>query len=153
MPLRWVLVRDPDGTLAPQAFLCTDMDAAPRQILEWCVPRGQVEVRFEEAREHVGVETQRQWHDRSIGRTTPVLLAIYSLVTLMANQVIPDKQIFIRTAAWYAKDRATFSDTMALVRRCLWSHLHFSMSDSQSDMVKIPRELLARLTDLLCYAA
>lgn len=153
VPLRWVLVRDPDGKLEPQAFLCTDMDAEPRQILEWFVQRWQVEVTFEEAREHLGVETQRQWNDRSIGRTTPVLLGIYSLVTLMANQVIQDNQIFIRTAAWYAKERATFSDTIALVRRCLWSHLHFSMSDYESDMVKIPRELLARLTDLLCYAA
>jgi hypothetical protein len=148
-----VLVRDPDGKLEPPAFLGTDVDAEPTPILEGVVQRWQVEVTFEEAREHWGVETPRQWNDRSIARTTPGLLGISSLVTWMATRVIQDKQIFIRTAAWSVKDRATFSDTIALGRRCLWSHLHFSMSDSQSDMVKIPRELRARLTDLLCYAA
>jgi hypothetical protein len=30
------------------------------------------------------VETQRQWSDRAIARTTPALLGLYSLVTLWA---------------------------------------------------------------------
>ncbi|HYQ90693.1 MAG TPA: hypothetical protein VES89_01120, partial [Candidatus Competibacteraceae bacterium] len=59
VPLRWVLVRDPDGQLDPQAFLCTLLDAEPVQVLEWFVRRWQVEVTFQETRAHLGMETLR----------------------------------------------------------------------------------------------
>jgi hypothetical protein len=35
----------------------------------------------------------------------------------------------------------------------LWSHVHFSMSGSENEVIKIPRALLDRLTDVVCYAA
>jgi hypothetical protein len=73
VPIRWLLVRDPTGDLDPQAFLATDLDAHPRDILAWFVSRRQVEVTFEETRAHLGVETQRQWSDKAILRTTPAL--------------------------------------------------------------------------------
>ena len=74
VPLRWVLVRDPQGEFTPQALLCTDPSADPTQILEWFVLRWQLEVTFQEVRAHLGVETQRQWSDRAIARTTPILM-------------------------------------------------------------------------------
>src|SRR5215475_1966008 len=61
VPIRWVLVRDPAGELEPQAFLATDLNARPCDIIAWFVCRWQVEVTFEEVRAHLGVETQRQW--------------------------------------------------------------------------------------------
>ena len=81
VPLRWVLVRDPAGKFSTQALLSTKLDAEPGQILEWFVRRWTVEVTFEEARAHLGVETQRQWSEKAIARTTPALFALYSLVT------------------------------------------------------------------------
>src|ERR671926_1684501 len=86
MPLRWVLIRDPQRTFATQALLCTDLQTAPEQILAWFVQRWQLEVTFEEARRHLGLETQRQWSDLAIARTTPALLGLFSLVTLLADQ-------------------------------------------------------------------
>jgi len=80
VPLRWLLVRDPTGTFKPQAFLCTDRDACPADILSWFVRRWTLEVTFAEVRRHLGVETQRQWSDKAIARTTPVLLGLYALV-------------------------------------------------------------------------
>ena len=153
VPIRWVLVRDPQQRFEPQAFLCTDVDVLPLQILAWFVQRWQVEVTFEEARAHVGLETQRQWSERAIARTTPALLGLYSIVTLLAHRALPAGQWPVRTAAWYAKEQATFSDTLAWVRRGLWSSNHFSTSGDSPDMVKIPRSLFERLTDTLCYAA
>jgi hypothetical protein len=100
-----------------------------------------------------GVETQRQWSDLAIARTTPVLFGLFSLVTLMADRLIKGKAKPVRTAAWYAKERPTFSDAIAVVRRCLWSDCHFSTSSSKSDVLKVPRSLLERLTDAVCYAA
>ena len=76
--IRWVLIRDPQGAFATQALLCADPAADPTQILEWFVLRWQLEVTFQEVRTHLGVETQRQWSDRAIARTTPILLGLFS---------------------------------------------------------------------------
>ena len=74
-------------------------------------------------------------------------------VRLMANLLIKDQTKVVCTAAWYAKGQPTFSDAMALVRRCLWSSCHFQTSESETDIVKIRRSLFERLTDAVCYAA
>ena len=135
----------------PQAFLCTDDATAPEQILAWFVQRWQIEVTFEERRTHL--ETQRQWSDLAIGRTTPVILALYSIVALLAKHLLEQQAMPMRSAAWYKKERATFSDTIVLVRRWLWGIKTFSMSEKSSETMKIPRDLFERLTDTLSYAA
>ncbi len=151
--IRWVLIRDPHQKFEAQALLCSNLLATPRQIIERFVQRWQMEVTFEEARAHLGVETQRQWSEKAIARTTPTLFALYSIVTLVAERLIEGGEMPVRKAAWYAKEGATFSDTIALVRRCLWSESHLSTSSSTPDVIKVPRALFERLTDTLCYAA
>ncbi len=153
VPLRWVLVRDPQGKFATQALLCTDQDAAPEQILAWFVLRWQLEVTLEEARRHLGVESQRQWSERAIRRTTPVLLGLFSLVTLLAHEHMTDPATTVRQAAWYRKDRPTFADALALVRRELWRHQTFHTSSCACEIIKVPRAVVERLTETLCYVA
>jgi DDE superfamily endonuclease len=153
VPLRWVLVRDPQGELDPQALLCTDLAVLPCQIVEWFVLRWQLEVTFEEARAHLGIETQRQWSDLAILRTTPALLGLVSLVTLFAHHRLHGQPLPVRQAAWYAKPLPTFVDALALVRCRLWPVTFSYLSPPQPDMVTIPRALLARLTDTLAFAA
>ena len=87
VPIRWVLVRDPKGKFETRALLCTHLDQHPGQILQWFLWRWQVEVSFQEVRAHLGVETQRQWSDLAIQRTTPVLLGLFSIITLLAHQL------------------------------------------------------------------
>ena len=99
--IRWVLIRDPQGSFATQALLCTDPAADPTQILEWFVLRWQLEVTFQEVRTHLGVETQRQWSDLAIARTTPVLLGIFSWTTLAAHTLQKQRPMTQRRAAWY----------------------------------------------------
>jgi hypothetical protein len=153
VPVRWVLVRDPQKKFSTQALLSTKLEAEPCEILQWFVRRWQMEVTFEEVRAHLGVETQRQWSDLAIARTTPCLLGLHSLISLLAARLLKQRKLPARGAAWYAKESATFSDTIAFVRRCLWSHQHFQMSATEADMIKVPRSLLERLTETLCYAA
>lgn len=153
IPLRWVLIRDPLGQFETQALLCTEVQATPAFILDCFVRRWQMEVTFEEARAHLGIETQRQWSDKAIARTTPCLLGLFSIVTLLAQHLFSAGQVYLRCAAWYAKPQATFSDAIASVRRWLWSHEYFSTSLNEPDMIKIPRPLLDRFIDSLCYAA
>ena len=58
-----------------------------------------IEVTFEEGRAHLGIETQRQWSDRAIERSTPLLFGLYSLVTLFGRALHPDGQIPVAQAA------------------------------------------------------
>jgi hypothetical protein len=153
VPVRWVLVRDPAGELEPQAFLATDLDVRPCDILAWFVSRWQIEVTFEEVRAHLGVETQRQWSDKAILRTTPALLGLFSIVTLWAHDLSQSRALTPRTAAWYPKATLTFSDAIPAVRREIWAHQISFMSRPRRDSVEIPRHIWHRMEYALAYAA
>jgi hypothetical protein len=156
VPVRWVLIRDPQGEFKTQALLCTDLDADPKEILRWFVMRWQLEVTFQEMRRHLGFETQRQWSELAIRRTTPALLGMFSLVTLFAHQRMGQAAGALRRqTAWYHKAHPTFADALALVRKELWTQEQqtFYGSPSSTDTVKVPRAFVERLTDAVCYAA
>lgn len=153
VPIRWVLIRDVQGKFEPQALLSTDLSLSAQQIVEWFVLRWQLEVTFEEARAHLGIETQRQWSDLAILRTTPALLALFSLVTVFAHQLLQGQDLAVRQAAWYQKRVPTFSDTLALVRQQLWPVSISWISGAEPDVVIIPKALCDRLTDTLAFAA
>ena len=138
VPIRWVLVRDPCGRFEPQALLCTDPAQEPLQIVRWFVQRWQLEVTFREVRDHLGVETQRQWSDKAIARTTPCLLGLFSLVTLLASRLDGRARVQVSTSAWYHKPRPTFADSLAAVRRAIWSEQGFAVSRQSVDAAKTP---------------
>jgi hypothetical protein len=112
-----------------------------------------MDVTFEEARAHLGMETQRQWSALAIARTTPGLLELGSRVTLMADRLSPRQTLPVHLVAWYTQALPSFADVRALVRRCLWNSCHFATSRLSRDVVKVPHSLLERLTDAVCYAA
>ena len=153
VPLRWVLVRDPQGQFKTQALLCTDLKADPQKILSWFVTRWQLEVTFQEVRRHLGFETQRQWSHLAIRRTTPALLGLFSLVTLFAHRQMTQAQDAFRQVAWYDKSHPTFSDALALVRKELWVQETFCGLSLETETVKVLRAFIERLTDTVCYAA
>jgi hypothetical protein len=148
-----VLVADPEGQLRIEAFFCTDLRATAVEILPWIVMRWSVEVTFEEARAHLGVETQRQWSDRTIARTTPVLLGVFSLVTVLALQWRQDGQIPVPVPAWYRTAEPTFADCLALVRQHLWRAQYVVNSGAEPEFVQFPRAALERLLTGLPLAA
>lgn len=156
LPVRWVLLRDPMGHFEPQALLSTTLDLDPLEIIKWYTRRWQVEVTFEEAHRHLGFETQRQWSDLAIARTTPVILALFSLITLLAHELTSHGTLAVRGAAWYRKSTPTFSDALAEVRVHFWRARIYRISPSGNDVHKPPpalRETLALLTEALCRAA
>jgi len=153
VPVRWVLIRDPDDAFPPQALLCTDLDASPTQIVSWFVLRWQLEGTFHEVRDHLGVETGRGWSEQTIRRTTPALLGLFSFVTLVAHDQWTQGLPLVKGAAWYRKRAPTFTDAIALVRRSLWAHMAFQTSPSTGDLRKVPRTVADHLCDMLCYAA
>ena len=127
-------MRDPTSKFKPQAFLCTDQEAGLEEILSWFVRRWTVEVTFAEVRRHLGVETQRQWSDRAIARTTPMLLGLYALVTVWADDLHR-------------------SQALAAIRRQIWADAALVTCPCHGEMAKTPTQIYNRLADLACYAA
>lgn len=155
LPIRWVLVRDPSGELPPVAFMTTDISLPPLQVVNWFILRWGLEVTFEEMRAHLGMETQRQWSDLAIQRTTPSLLGLFSFVTLLAHrltQLSVSQTLPVRSTAWYHKPEATFADALAFVRKYLWSNMKLVNSPPGTGLVEIPESILLGLVDSLCYA-
>jgi len=151
MPIRWVLVRDPDGKRAPQAFFSTDITLEPADIIALFVRRWQIEVTFAETRAHLGVETQRQWSDKAIARTTPALLGLYSLVSLWACDLLTSTTTPY-AAAWYRKTTLTFSDAIGAVRLAIWIGDINQHSPPNRERQNIPPERILRMAQALCFA-
>ena len=169
-----VLVRDPQGRREPQAFFSTDPEMDPARIIAVFVRRWQIEAAFQEARAHLGVETQRQWSDKAVERTTPALLGLYSLVCLWAGDILA-KSPHPFKAFWYEKTSFTFSDAIAAVRTQLWLDCIFQRSPAdrerpeipppgtasslvcglvdQGDLPMVPPGKVKRMIETLCYAA
>jgi hypothetical protein len=151
LPLRWVLTRDPAGQREPRAYFCTDQSLSAVEVVSRFIKRWTIEVTFEESRAHLGVETQRQWSDLAIERSTPCLLGMFSLVTLFGAALYPDGKVPVQRTAWYDKMEATFSDVLAQVRRQLWGNFTFQTSPTDPDVCLVPRSHVERLAYAVCY--
>jgi hypothetical protein len=148
--IRWVLVRDPKGRVDPQAFLSTDLRLEARQIVTYFIRRWSMETTFQESRQHLGVDGQRQWKDAAVARTTPSRLGLYSLVALIVQRQPAWQQAF-RQSAWYQKARPTFVDALAQVRRALWQTLGFWLSEAVIEKQKSAPVLFDHVAELLAY--
>jgi DDE superfamily endonuclease len=151
LPIRWVLVRYPDKRHDTEAFLCTDTQMGPVDVLDCYNRRWSMETTYEEARAHLGVETQRQWSDPAIFRTTPLLFGLYSLVTLYVQQNAERLALSPRRAAWYPKPAATFADALARLRQHVWFE-RFATSAGAADIKESLPPDLQQLIQLACYA-
>lgn len=153
LPIKWVLTVDPDTNRA-EAFFSTDLQMLPAQIINWFVLRWNIEVTFEEVRANLGMETQRQWSQKAISRTTPTLIALFSLICLFALEMLKTTSLSLQSTAWYDKNgEAAFSDILAFVRRKIWAEKYFDDSASNADYMKINRNEWETLLDQLSRAA
>ena len=121
----------------------------PEFIIEAFVMRFSIEILFEEARAHLGMETQRQWSDKAIIRSTPLIFALFSLICLIALKLRETVDLSVSASAWYAKNphEATFSDIIAYVRRFCWANRYLVNSTLETDMIKFKRQDLSFLID------
>jgi len=150
--IRWVLVRDPKGEMDPLPLMSTDVSLSAIKIIEFYVDRRGIEVTFEEVREHLGVETQRQWSDKAIAGTIPVLMALYSLICVIGHRLNEEKTPVAERTSWYDKENIAFSDLLKAVRMALWKDNLFSGKEFSDPSVKIllqNEDLKRLLRDLL----
>lgn len=163
VPLRWVLVRSPEGEERPitaGACFCSDLTATPVEIVQGFVGRWNLEVTFEELRAHLGFETQRQWSRQASNRVTPCLFGLFSIVVLLGQALHPE-HLPVRASRWYRKEEATFADVLAAVRRHLWQALcgptwergnQYWRSRIHVEAYLIPRPVWEQLQQVACYA-
>ena len=132
--------------------MSTDVRLTIEMVIETFVSRWSIEVTFREAKEHLGVETQRQWSNLAIARTTPLLFALYSFVAIIASN-LPDK-IFAISSAWYKKEDITFSDMIRHVKKYILEERYFYRFMNQTGINKSqPTPELITLIELLAQAA
>lgn len=154
IPIRYVIIKDPEGKFNPVLLMSTDLEIAAFQIIETYVTRWNIEVTFHEAREHLGIETQRQWSDMAIKRTTPILFALYSLAVMIGNSLIKEGFVEIEQTAWYAKEEIKFSDILKGIRRHLLEKMYFSNSRfSEETEEKSDISYIDRVIDLILNVA
>lgn len=153
VPLRWVLIRDPKKEYKPIAIACTNLELSALDITAHYISRWSCEVTFEEARAHLGIETQRQWSDLAILRTTPCLLASFSIITIWADLLNQQHKILLQQSTWYQKTHPTFSDAIASVRYEIYGLGKFSTSRLKVKTLKIPWIFFKHLTLVIARAA
>jgi hypothetical protein len=154
MPIRYVLMKDPEGKFNPVLLMSTDTELTGFQIIETYVARWNIEVTFHEAREHLGIETQRQWSDMAIARTTPVLFALYSLCVLIGNSLIKEGRVGIERTAWYTKEEIKFSDILTGIRKYTLETMYFCKElFSRETEQKSNANFINRVMDLFLHAA
>jgi DDE superfamily endonuclease len=148
VPVRWVFVRDSERTHRDEYFYSTDPTMPPQQIVSLYTGRWSVEVTFQEVRAHLGFATPRNWSKRSVLRTAPCLLGLFSVVSLIFQRHTCGQVVRPASFAWYAKAEATFGDAMTCVRRLCWAEV-FQQSPKHTGVTKLPRPLRIMLLDHL----
>ena len=146
--VQWVLVVV-EGKKNPIAFYSNNVEFEALDILKRYMFRWNVEVTFEEARAHLGIETQRQWSDLAIARTTPCLFGLFSLICCAALSFYRNGQLIPKGSAWYKKTEITFSDLMALMRRKTWANKYFNSENSPEQKLFTQDDLKVLISQLL----
>ena len=153
VPVRWVFVHDLEGTHEDRYFYSTDPSLSPSAIITLYTGRWSIEVTFQEARRHLGFHTPRSWRERSVLRTGPCLLGLFSLVCLIHHRNTGGGGADPLSTAWYEKAEPTFADAVASVRRLLWSQTVLEHADRHGAFKKLPPDLRETLLDQLSRAA
>jgi hypothetical protein len=152
VPIRWVFVHDVQGTHRDEYFYTTDPSLRPQQIVSLYTGRWSIEVTFQEVRAHLGFTTPRNWSAKSVLRTAPCLLGLFSIVSLIFARQVGDRRPRLQATPWYAKREATFSDAITAVRRLSWESV-LKQSWNHAGVTKLPSGLRHMLLDSLSRAA
>jgi len=150
--IRWVMVKDLDGTHRDEYFFSTDVSMSVKEIIEMYGGRWNIETTFQEMREHLGLETTRGWHRQTVLRMAPSLLMLYSVVVLLYD-TLPKNCVHRLSRKWFGKETTTFSDMMISVRHYLWYQWVFEQQLQSQAVRKLPRPIKRLINYGLTQAA
>ncbi len=147
--IAWVLIRDPKGKLRDESFYTTDLAMTPQEIIRHFVERWTIEVTFEESKRFLAVESMRNRKKESVLRSFPLLMGLFSLISLWYFQRSKKRPEVATAQSWYHKEQPTFADAIGAMRKDIWDLNLFSMLPKNNNMRKIPRAFMAFLSDSL----
>ena len=151
IPIRWVYVHELEHD-GEAYFYSTDLTLGTQQIAGYFACRWSIEVTFQEVRAHLGFATPRQRCRKSVLRTAPCLLGLFSVVSLIYAQLAQRKPLK-RNNAWRGKREPSFVDALTAVRRVIWTKTILPRLDRDGLVAKLPRNLRNLLLQRLTAAA
>jgi hypothetical protein len=151
--VRWVFVRDKQGTHRDEYFYTTDPSLTPERIVSLFTARWSIETTFQEMRTHLGFETTKQWTKQSVLRMAPLLLGLFSVISLIYARDRQSHRVRIRATPWYVKTEPTFSDAIATVRRLFWEEILFKHPCFHEPVQKLSARFRQLLLERLAGAA
>lgn len=154
IPVQWVFVRDETGTRRDEYYFCTQPGLfMPAEIAGYYTQRWTIEVMFQELRTHLGFETPRQRVANSVQRMAPLLLGVFSIVSVLYHRHLTRNEPTVNSRPWYDKTEPTFSDALETARRELWTQTVLAQPHFAKALAKTPTQLKNTLLDFLCQAA
>jgi hypothetical protein len=151
--LRWVFVRDDEGTHRDEYLAATDPLLHAHQIIALYAQRWSIEVTFQEMRRHLGLHTSRNWTCASVLRTAPCLMGLFSLVSIIFARCHRGGQDKLWTRPGYPKTEPTFSDAIRSVRQLLWRKVQIKPRQGRRGTTKAHPLPPRVLVEYLCHAA
>jgi hypothetical protein len=151
VPVRWVYVRDDEGTHRDEYFFTTDLALDAVAVIGHYAGRWNLETTFEEARAHLGFGTTRGRCRATVLRAAPCLLGLYSVVALLYHGLPAGKRS--GRVEWPGKAGVTFSDALAAVRRWVWAEGVFPRAGADAAVEQLPPEVRELLLSALAPAA
>jgi len=149
--LRWVFVHDLSGHHRDEYFYSTKPSISASAVIEAFVGRWDIEVTFEEMREHLGLETTRGRVRNTVLRVEPCLFLLHTLIAFWYSQ-LPKRQSGKVHIRWQGKTTIAFSDAIATVRRCLWDAHLFQHPRIRTHVEKLPPSARNAILDALALA-
>jgi hypothetical protein len=122
-------------------------------IVSYYTQRWTIEVTFQKVRAHLEFDTPLQRVANSVQRMAPLLLGLFSLVTLIYHQHCLLSGSPPASRPWYDKAEPAFSDALEFVRRLLWTETVFHRGPLAPAFEKNPLKLKNTLLNILCQAA
>lgn len=116
-PLRVVAVEALQGGRGQEIFYSTCHEAMAETVIGWYARRWSIEVTFHDSKQSLGFEQPQGWSRRSVERTAPMAMLLYSLIVLwFAREGHRHYQPL--DCPWYStKTEASFADMLTTLRR------------------------------------
>jgi hypothetical protein len=149
--IRWVFVRDREGTHRDEYFYTTDVGMSVEQLIGYYTGRWNIETTFEEARSCLHLEATCGWCRETVLRVTPCLFGLYSVVASLYSELPASRRV--GAIEWPGKTGVTFSDALAAVRRWVWAEGVFAQVEGGSAVEKLPAGLREVVYSALAPAA
>lgn len=150
VPVRWVFVRDETGKRRDEYFYTTNRQFGPATIIHYFTCRWSIETTFQEMRAQLGFETTRGRVAKTILRTGPCLLGLFSVVSLIYHEHLKRHPLRLGPRPGYEKAEPSFADALAEVRRLFWTETIFQQPYFAKAVQKVPPKLKNMLLDNLC---